>query len=173
MPPFHVKDHEARSIPLNAHTIDLLTQLQAKAPEGVPCILLDRERYERVRRKWQQLRKEGKPWRTRFMANNILRDFKSHCKRAGIKPTGKLTIHTLRKSAGQNWADYMPMNVVKELMGHSKAETTLEYYNQVDRDHEKKAARVIQKLLESAGETKKTDARMTPEVVSRRNGGVK
>jgi len=173
MPPFHVKDHEARSIPLPTHTIDLLTQWQAKAPEGVPHILLDRERYDHVRRKWQELKKAGKPWLNRYTVNNVLRDFKSHCKRSGIKPVGKLTIHTLRKSAGQNWADHLPMNVVKELMGHSKAETTLEYYNQVDKDHEQKAARVIQKLLEGGGESKETDARLTPEAVSRQNGGVK
>jgi integrase len=157
MPPFLVKDHEMRSIPLPPHTIDLLTEWQARAPENVPYILLDKERYDRVRKKWQQLRKEGKPWFNRYMVNNVLRDFKSHYKRAGIKPVGKLTVHTLRKSAGQNWADYLPMNVVKELMGHSKAETTLEYYSQVDKDHEKKAARVIQKLLERVDESKKTD----------------
>jgi len=52
MPPFHVKDHEARRIPLPAHTIDLLTQFQSQAPEGVPYILLDKERYEHVRAKW-------------------------------------------------------------------------------------------------------------------------
>jgi len=51
MPPFHVKDHEARRIPLPAHTIDLLTQFQSQAPEGVPYILLDKERYEHVRAK--------------------------------------------------------------------------------------------------------------------------
>ncbi len=173
MPPFQVKDHQARSIPLPAHTIDLLTQWQAKAPEGVPYILLDKERYGLVRKKWQQLKKESKPWFNRYMVNNVLRDFMSHYKRAGIKPVGKLTIHTLRKSAGQNWADYLPMNVVKELMGHSKAETTLEYYNQVDKDHEQKAARVIQKLLERVDESNKTDARLTPEQISRQNGGVK
>ncbi len=58
-------------------------------------------------------------------------------------------------------------------MGHSNAETTLEYYNQVDKDHERKAARVIQKLLESAGKSKETDARLTPGAVSHKNGGVK
>ena len=65
------------------------------------------------------------------------------------------------------------MNVVKELMGHSKAETTMEYYNQVDKDHEEKAARVIQSLLESVDESKKTDAKMTPRAISHQNGGVK
>jgi integrase len=81
--------------------------------------------------------------------NNVLRNFKAYCKRAGIKPVGKLTVHTLRKNAGQNWADYLPMNVVKELMGHSNISTTAEFYNQVDRDHELKAARVIQRLLDT------------------------
>lgn len=93
------------------------------------------------------------------MVNNILRDFKSHYKRAGIKPVGKLTIHTLRKSCGQNWADYLPMDLVMELMGHSKAETTLEYYSQVDKDHEKKAARVLQDMLEREKRSPETDAR--------------
>jgi len=51
MPPFHVKDHEARRIPLSVHTIDLLTQWQTKAHEGVPYILLNKERYEHVRAK--------------------------------------------------------------------------------------------------------------------------
>ncbi len=109
-----------------------------------------------VKTKWNTLRASGKPWQNRYMINNILRNFKSHYKRAGIKPVGKLTIHTLRKSCGQNWADHLPMNVVKELMGHSKVETTLEYYNQVDLDHEAKAARVIQQLL-----AKKTDVNLT------------
>jgi len=119
--PFHIKDHGARRVPLPAHTIDLLTQFHAKAPEGVPYILLSEERYKQVKSKWQQFRKIGKPWLNRYMVNNVLRDFRSHYKRAGIKPVGKLTIHTLRKSCGQNRADNLPMNVVKELMGHSNS----------------------------------------------------
>jgi site-specific recombinase XerC len=68
--------------------------------------------------------------------------------------------------SGQNWADYLPINVVKELMGHSNVATTQEYYTQVDKDHEAKAARVIQRLIDSADKGKKsdkTDARLTPE----------
>jgi len=33
IPPSHIKDHEARRIPLPAHTIALLTQRQAEAPD--------------------------------------------------------------------------------------------------------------------------------------------
>lgn len=170
MPPFHVKDHEARRIPLPPHTIDLLAEWQTQAPEGTPYILLGKERYQRIKARWEKLQRENKPWRNRYMVNNALREFKRHYRRAGIRPVGKLTIHTLRKSCGQNWADHLPMNVVKELMGHSKAETTLEYYNQVDKDHEKKAARVVQKLIEKAQKSKKTDVKLTYRGVSHLNG---
>lgn len=159
MPPFHVKDHEARRIPLPGHTIDLLTQWQAEAPEGVPFVLLTKERCDPVKRKWQDIRKAGLPWKNRYVVNNVLRNFKSHVGRAGIKPIGKFTIHTLRKCCGQNWADHLPMNVVKELMGHSNIATTQEFYTTVDRDHEKKAAQVVQRLLEQS----KSDVRMTYE----------
>jgi integrase len=176
MPPFDVKDHEARRIPLPKHTIDLLTQWQTATAEGVPYILLTSARYRRVKAKWRRLRKAGKPWRNRYMVNNVLRDFKRHFRKAGIKPVAKLTVHTLRKSCGQNWADHLPMNVVKELMGHSSIATTAEFYNQVDADHEAKAARVVQRLIdraESNTKSNKTDARLTPEAISRRNRGVK
>lgn len=165
MPPFKVKDHEARRIPLPKHTIDLLTEWQAQAPEGVPYILLTKERYQIVKTKWQQLRKEGKPWRNRYMINNILRNFKVHYKRAGIKPVGKLTIHTLRKCCGQNWADNLPMNVVKELMGHSSIATTQEFYTQVDADHEAKAARIIDEMLKGS-----QDVSQTYQPISAKNG---
>lgn len=174
MPPFQIKDHESRRIPLPRHTIDLLTRWQALAPEHVPYVLLTEERYQRVRTKWRQLRKRGEPWVNRHMINNVLRDFGSHVKRAGIKPVGKLTIHTLRKSCGQNWADYLPMNVVKELMGHSSIATTQEFYTQVDSDHEAKAARIMQQLIDGPDtkeKTKKTDARLTPEADLGQIGG--
>ena len=174
MPPFSVKDHEARCIPLPPHTIDILTRWQAQAPEGVPYILLDEERYERVRARWHQLRDRGKPWRNRYMVNNVNRDFKRHCRRAGIKPVGRLTIHTLRKSCGQNWADHLPMNVVKELMGHSHIATTQEFYTQVDKDHEAKAAQAIQRLIEDSEGPKqpgKTDVKLTYEADPDENGG--
>jgi integrase len=89
---------------------------------------------------------------------------------------GKLTIHTLRKSCGQNWADHLPMNVVKELMGHSNIATTQKFYTQADSDHKAKAARVIQRLIndaDSANRSNETDAKMTPLTISRQIGGVK
>ncbi len=174
LPPFNIKDYEARRIPLPKHTIDLLTEWQAQAPEGVPYILLTKDRFELVKAKWQELRKAGKSWRNRYMINNVLRNFKGHYKRAGIKPVGKLTIHTLRKCAGQNWADHLSMHVVKELMGHSSISTTQIYYTQVDADHEAKAARVINHLLNTSKETqtsKESCAEFAPEANSEQLGG--
>ena len=176
MPPFHIKDHEATCIPLPPHTIDLLTEWQTKASEGVPYILLTKERYERVKNIWHLPRKQGKPWRNRYMVNNVLRNFQIHFKRAGIKSIAKLTIHILCQSCGQNWADYLPMNVVKELMGQSSIATTAEFYNQVDPDHEAKAARVVQRLIDKAdngNRSNNTDAKMTPEPKSHQVWGLK
>ena len=53
---------------------------------------------------------------------------------------------------------------------HIKAETTLEYYNHVDKDHEEKTARVVQELLERVDEPKENDAELTPEHISHQNG---
>jgi len=164
VPPFSIKDHEARRIPLPKQTIELLNQWQAEAPEDVPFVLITKERYQMVKTKWWEIREKGLPWRNRYLVNNILRNFKKHYKRAGIKPIGKLTIHTLRKCAGQNWADHLPMNVVKELMGHSHISTTQEFYTQVDRDHEKKAAQVVQQMLENHQGNKQNDVQVTYKV---------
>ena len=79
-----------------------------------------------------------------------------------------MTIHTLRKCAAQNWADHLPINVVKELMGHSSIATTQEYYSQVDSDHEAKAARVIQNLLSE----NKSDVQLTYEPKNKENSEV-
>ncbi len=59
------------------------------------------------------------------------------------------------------------MNVVKELMGHSDISTTQVFYTQVDRDHEKKAAQVVQKLLENC----QNDVRVTYEANFNQIGG--
>ena len=50
-------------------------------------------------------------------------------------------------TAGQNWAEHLPMNVVKELMGHSRIETTAKFYNQVTDEHRQAAQERGQTLL--------------------------
>jgi integrase len=149
-PPFVVKDNEARSIPLPPYTLNLLTTWQAQAPERVPFVLLSKQRFENIKAIWRRLRKRGLPWLNRYWQNNTTRSFRAHVKRAGIVLVGVLTIHTLRKNAGQNWADRLPMNVVKEFMGHSDIATTQEFYSQVDKHHERIAADGIQTMLADA-----------------------
>jgi integrase len=150
LPPFDIKGHAARAIPLPTFTLNLLTTWQAQAPEGVPFVLLSKERCERIKVKWQQLRNQGKPWLNRYWTNNTLRNFKAHVKRAGIIPDSVLTIHTLRKNAAQNWADCVPMNVVKEWMGHADISTTMEFYSQVSAYHERLGVTAIQNMLNVA-----------------------
>lgn len=119
--------------------------------------------------KWEQFQKQGTPWRNRDLVNNRLREFKRHLKWAGIKPNGSLSLHTLRKSCVQNWANHLPPNVTKELVGHASISTTMEYYTQVDGDHRAKAAAVINSLVSDCLEentAEMTDARMTPGVNS-------
>jgi predicted nucleic acid-binding protein len=49
--------------------------------------------------------------------------------------------------AGQNWADYMPINVVKELASHSDIETTNRFYSTVEEEYLKAAAKIGDELL--------------------------
>ena len=150
MPPFQIKDHEARFVQLPSHTINLLAQYQSVAPEGVPYVLLTKERYEHVLDKWCKYRKAGKEWQSRNMVNNVLRDFRVHAKRAEIGFNGKFTVHTFRKSCAQNWADCLPGNVVKFYMGHSKLDTTNQFYSIVDESHMERTKNVMDKMLEKA-----------------------
>ena len=130
--------------------------------------------YQTVLAKWQKYQRKKREWQNQDMVNNVGREFKRHLKWAGIKPIGTLSIHTLRKCCGKSWADHLPPNVTKELMGHSNIATTMKYYNQVDKDQRKKAAAVVEDLIfkantepnqakVEAGRQKQSDAKMTPE----------
>ncbi|MFC1781370.1 tyrosine-type recombinase/integrase [Planctomycetota bacterium] len=69
------------------------------------------------------------------MANNTLRNFKRQLKRAEIKPNGTLSIHTLRKSCIQNWANMNPNpKVTQRLAGHADLKTTMQFYCTVTKD---------------------------------------
>ncbi len=131
--PFTLKAHEQRTIPLTKHTLAILAEWQAEAPQGVPHIFLSEDRYQLVLKRWQKLNYLDREWQNRFVLNNTNRDFKSHCKRAGIELDGKCSVHTIRKSCGQNWAlAGVPIKTLQYLMGHSNPDTTLKYYQQVD-----------------------------------------
>lgn len=158
-PAFFVKDSESRRIPLPKHTLDLLTQLQAQATEGIPYVVLSESQYQTLISKWHRFKKQNKPLRNQDMMNNYLTNFKRHLKWAKIKPNGSLSLHTLRKCCITNWANNINNpEVVRVLAGHSDLKTTMQFYSKIDKDQRAKAAKVADDLLE------KTDARLTPEV---------
>jgi integrase len=160
MPAFHVKDAEARTIPLPKHTLDLLTEWQTQAPEGVPYILLTADRYQQVLKRWRKLGMADDKWQNRFMVNNTRRSMKVHCRWAGIQFDGKFTIHTFRKSYGQNQANAgVPIKTLQYLMGHSDEKTTLTYYTQLDKSQASMSASATDRLLADA--EKRLDAHLT------------
>ena len=71
MPPFVVKDKEARYVQLPTETLNLLSTYQQEAPEGVPYILPTKERYDLILEKWHRCQKRGKQWESRSMMNNV------------------------------------------------------------------------------------------------------
>lgn len=151
MPAFHVKDAEARTIPLPEHALKILLDWQAQAPEGVPYILLTAERYERILKRWRKMGMVDDRWENRFMVNNVRRSMKVHCRRAGIQFDGTFTIHTFRKSYGQNQANAgVPIKTLQYLMGHSDEKTTLTYYTQLDKSQASMSASATDRLLADA-----------------------
>ena len=116
--------------------------------------------WKRAKAKWRTYQQQRKPWCNKNLLNNVLTNFKRHLKKAGIKPNeGRtLSVHCLRKSCIQNWANNITNpEVVRVLAGHSDLKTTMRYYCQVDKEQRAKAAAAIDHLL------KQTDARLTPE----------
>lgn len=160
LPPFHVKDHEDREIPLPRHTLRLVHGWLRRRPVGSPFLLVTPERYRCVLARWRRQQANGQEWLNEFVVNNVMRDVRSHAKRAGLKLDGTLTIHSFRKSCGQNWANNLPMNVVKEYMGLSEIKTTAEFCTTVSQDHTAHAQWVIEAV--TMGHSSPNDAKVTP-----------
>lgn len=164
-PPFEIKDSDVRTVPLPKITLDMLAQLQLDSPENIPFVLMDEQGCERIRMKWQECRKKGAPWLNRYWSNNVVRDFHRRVRRAEIDTGGKeLTVHVLRKCCGQNWSNTLPINVVKEFMGHGSIDTTEKFYSTVDDSHYEKATGAMNDLFDPESgntETKESDHKVT------------
>jgi len=133
------KDHQMRMIPLPAQTINLLAVWQSAAPEGCPYVFMGQTRWAYYHRQVERGR-----WReSQDLLNNLLKRFKTICRRAGTRP---YTLHDLRRTCITNWAGQLPIHVVQQLAGHSDMRTTQLYYLSVQpQDLDK--ARAIQALL--------------------------
>ncbi len=132
----------------------------AEAPEGVPYILLTKERYERALTTWREYKKAGREWQNRLTVNNVLRDFRQHAKRAGLVFDGEFSIHTFRESCAQSWADHLPANVVKYYLGHSSMNVTNQFYSIVDESHMALTRQKMDRLLGNG--TNALDTGQTP-----------
>lgn len=131
-----LKDHEMRLIPLPDQTVKLLVAWKSVAPKGCPYVFMEKARWDYY---LQQVKKGS--WRDgQDLVNNLLRRFKTICRRAGVGP---YTIHDMRRSCITNWAGHLPVHVVQQLAGHNNIRTTQQYYLLVQpQDLEK--ARAIQ-----------------------------
>lgn len=133
------KDHEERSVPLPKQAVSLLAAWQSIAPEGCPYVFMVPER-----RAFYRERIEQGTWRAgQDLVNNLLRRFKTICRKAGVGP---YTFHDLRRSCITNWAQRLPTHVVQRLAGHSDITTTQRYYLRV-RDVDIDRAQQIQSEL--------------------------
>jgi len=95
------------------------------------------------------------------MLNNTLREFRRHAKWAGIEEPEALTVHTLRKSCGVNWANHFPTHVTQPYMGHADINTTQQYYLSVTAEHAERTSWVIEQVTMLGEDT--NDAQVTPE----------
>jgi len=152
--PWQPKDHELRTIPLPEQTVNLLAAWQSVAPEQCPYIFMEHGRWDYYR---EQVDKEK--WRRgQSLVNNVLRRFKTLCRKAKVGP---YTFHDLRRSCITNWAKELPVHVVQKLAGHSDIRTTQRYYLSVQEEDIQKAQQVQSKVLGKIPENDLTDPKLT------------
>jgi integrase len=151
LPPFSVKDYEARSIGMPKQVQQILHRLHQEAEEGCPFVFLTKERWQAVKSNWDKKRQSGKAteWVNKMLFWNALRNFKKYCRDAGIKTNEKLTLHCLRKSWACNLASCgTAIQTLLKLGGWSDAKTVQHYYLKSSDENEKKAVRDLEKLAE-------------------------
>jgi integrase len=121
---WHIKDTDRRTLPLIKEVVDLLAQHQADQPDGYPYVFVPPFRYDHI----QKLRAKGK-WSVRkgnYPLNNFDRQFRSIRRKAGIE---KGAFHDLRRTCLSNWfANGLRELDVMQMAGHSKFETTRNFY---------------------------------------------
>lgn len=148
------KDHEKRTIPLPEQAVSLLSTWQSTSPLGCSYVFMDQGRWDYYR---QQV-EFGKWSDGQDLVNNMLRRFKTICRKAGVGP---YTIHDMRRSCITNWAKHLPIHVVKELAGHSDIKTTQQFYLSVQPEDVSKAKKVQELLVGKIPKTDLTDPKVT------------
>lgn len=134
------KSYQTRTIPLPRQTANLLAAWKSVAPPGCPYVFMQQGRWDYYRD-----RVEAGQWQQgQDLINNLLRRFRTLCRRAGLGP---YSFQDLRRSCITNWARSLPMYVVRELAGHSDIRTTQRYYLLVQQQDLQKSRTVQESLL--------------------------
>ena len=145
------KDHQMRMVPLPSQTVSLLAAWQSVAPEGCPYVFMGETRWAYYHRQVERgCWREGQD-----LLNNLLRRFKTICRKAGIGP---YTLHDLRRTCITSWAGQLPIHVVQQLAGHSDMRTTQRYYLLVQPQDLQKARAIQASLLGPIHEADLADA---------------
>ena len=150
VPPFILKDKEARSITMPNWVKTLLEELYEELDPNCPFLFLTPDRWQVVQSKWIKLREQGKSreWQNYMLMNNLHRDFQQCCSKAGIKTADRLCIHCLRKSWACNLAENsIAPKTLCELGGWSNPNTLHEYYSKVSDANREKARQVLDDLM--------------------------
>jgi len=143
-----------RSIPLPGQTVSLLATWKAVAPEGCPYVFMEQGRWDYYHRQV-----EAGKWRSgQELVNNLLRRFKTMCRKAGVGP---YTIHDIRRSCITNWAKNLPIHVVKQLAGHSDIRTTQRFYLSVQPEDVRMAQAIQTSVLKKIPRSDLTDPKVT------------
>jgi len=124
-----IKDTDCRILPLTEDTVHLLVNLQNKRPEGYPYVFVPPVRYDHIQ---EDLRKTDR-WTLCHARTSIVHNFDTQFKKILAKARVKRgTFHDIRRTAITNWF-YQGLSIcdVMKLAGHSKFETTYNFYLQV------------------------------------------
>ena len=134
------KDHEARVVPIPTETVQLLADLQTSVGEVSPYVFISEERLIHI-----LSRRQRGTWKPDLdLVNNIMRDLRTMCRRAGVE---SFTLHDLRRSCITNWAQVLPIHVVQKLAGHGDIKTTQRYYLAVRESDLEKARQLQSRIL--------------------------
>lgn len=135
------KDHENRIVPMSDEATQLLVNMQIESQEGIPYVFISPQRLACIKE-----RIKANKWNDKSeMVNNLWVNFQRLRKRAGVL---ECTLHDLRRSAITNWAQYLPIQVVQQLAGHSDITTTRKYYLAVRPEDISVANKAINRILE-------------------------
>lgn len=150
LPPFRLKNHQARTIHAPNWVMEPIQALKEISSPDSPFVFLNPRRLGFVKAKWQELIEQGgeDKWLNSMMLLNTNRKFKTYCEKAGIITDDRLSVHCLRKSYGTNLADIgTPAHTLKDMMGHSDIKTTMTFYIKSTDANKLKAVEALEAMM--------------------------